>query len=212
LTIPLAEIFNSKSCKKHALFTNTDIENIDRLDSLLSCKVTIRNFDDCNLSTFSSNGTMKKGFNLPAFLNNPTTASFMPEKEAGPDLVCIVEFHTPNDDIIEIPLFLQAKLVKNPPSGTAGKTTDPHHFYSYGEKRTKLKEELRGEVLNCLKSKYCKVHKLSWIRFLVSYPAEVKAESKYITYDRQRRTVASCFNYSEGIESPLLKFLIICLS
>jgi hypothetical protein len=178
LTIPLAELFNSKSCKEHALFTNTGIENIDRLDSLLSCKVTIRNFDDCNLSTFSSNGTMKKGFNLPAFLNNPTTAFFMPEKEAGPDLVCIVEFHTPNVGIIEIPLFLQAKLVKNSPSGTAGDTTDPRHFYSHGEKRTELKEELRGEVLDCLKSKYCKAHELSWIRFLVAFLLKLKQKER----------------------------------
>jgi hypothetical protein len=208
LTIPLAELFNSKSCKEHVLFTG--IKDIDKLDSLLSCKVTIRNFDDRNLSIFSSNGTMKKGFNLPAFLNNPTTAFFMPEKEAGPDLVCIVEFHTP-DGIIEIPVFLQAKLVKDPPKGSPEGTTDPNHFYPHGEKRSKSKEELKNEVLDCLKSKYCKAHELSWIRFLVVFPAEAKAESQYII-DRPRRTVDSYYNYSQGIESPLLKFLIICRS
>jgi len=122
-------------------------------------------------------------------------------------LVCIVEFHTP-DGIIEIPVFLQAKLVKNPPKGTPESTTDPHHFYPHGEERTKLKEELRDEVLNCLKSKYCKAHELSWIRFLVTFPAEAKAESKYIIHDRPKRTVASYFNYSKGIESPLLSFLL----
>ncbi|CAB5180201.1 unnamed protein product [Rhizophagus irregularis] len=131
-------------------------ENIDKLN-LLSYEATIRNFDDRNSAIFSSNGTMKDGFNLPAFLNNPTTAFFMPEKEAGPDLVCIVEFHTPNG-IVEVPLFLQAKLVKDPPGDT-------------------------GE------SKYCKAHELSWIRFLVVFPAETK-----------QRTVASYYNYSKANE------------
>ncbi|PKY18779.1 hypothetical protein RhiirB3_115649 [Rhizophagus irregularis] len=130
---------------------------------------------------------MKDGFNLPAFLNNPTTAFFMPEKEAGPDLVCIVEFHTPNG-IVEVPLFLQAKLVKDPPGDTGG-TTDPYHFYSHGNKRTELKEKLRGEMLDCLESKYCKAHELSWIRFLVVFPAETK-----------QRTVASYYNYSKANE------------
>jgi hypothetical protein len=154
---------------------------------------------------------MKKKKNMPAFLNNPTTAFFMPEKEAGPDLVFIVEFHTPYG-IIRIPVFVQAKLVKNPPKGTPEGTTDPHHFYPHGEKRTELKEKLRNDVLSCLKSKYCKAHELSWIRILVTFPAEAKAESKYIIHDRQKRTVASYYNYSQGIESPLLKFLIICRS
>ena len=58
-------------------------------------------------------------------------------------------------------------------------TTDPHHFYPHEEKRTKLKEELKDEVLNCLKSKYCKAHELSWIRFLVVFPSEAGEESKY---------------------------------
>ncbi|CAB4492430.1 unnamed protein product [Rhizophagus irregularis] len=136
--------------------TKVGCQNIDKLN-LLSYEATIRNFDDRNSAIFSSNGTMKDGFNLPAFLNNPTTAFFMPEKEAGPDLVCIVEFHTPNG-IVEVPLFLQAKLVKDPPGDT-------------------------GE------SKYCKAHELSWIRFLVVFPAETK-----------QRTVASYYNYSKANE------------
>ncbi|RGB42150.1 hypothetical protein C1646_662484 [Rhizophagus diaphanus] len=138
---------------------------------------------------------------LPAFLNNPTTAFFIPEKEAGPDLVCIVEFHTSNG-IVEVPLFLQTKLVKDPSSDTGG-TTDPHHFYSHGDKRTELKEKLRSEVLDCLESKYCKAHELLWIRFLVVFPAETKAKSKYITHDeesRPHRTVASYYNYSKANE------------
>jgi hypothetical protein len=65
LTIPLAGLFNAKSCKEHVLFINTAIENIDKLD-LLSCKVTIRNFDDRTLGKICSNGSMKDGFNLPA--------------------------------------------------------------------------------------------------------------------------------------------------
>ena len=197
MTIPLAELFNSESCKEHVLFTG--IENIDKLDSLLSCKVTIRNFDDRNLSIFSSNGTMKEGFNLPAFLNNPTTAFFIPEKEAGPDLVFIAEFHTPYG-IIRIPVFVQAKLVKNPPKGTPEGTTDPHHFYPHGEKRTELKEKLRDDVLNCLKSKYCKAHELSWIRFLVVFPSEAGEESKYIERNpRPKRKVAPDYNDLTGI-------------
>ena len=132
-----------------------------------------------------------KGFNLPSFLNNPTTAFFMPEKEAGPDLVCIVEFHTPNG-IVGIPLFLQAKLVKKTPHATAKDSTDPYHFYTHGTKRT--------EVLDCLKSKYCKAEELSWIRFLIVFPAKANAKSKYIIND----------NDSKGIESPLIKFSIIC--
>ena len=180
LTIPLVELFNAKSCKELDLFTN--IENIDKLN-LLSYEATIHNFDNRNSSIFSSNGTIKDGFNLPAFLNNPTTAFFILEKEAGSDLVCFVEFHTP-DGIIKISIFLQAKLVKNPPKGTPEGITDPHHFYPHGEKRTKLKEELKDEVLNCLKSKYCKAHELLWIH-LVVFPAETKAKSKYIIHDEE---------------------------
>jgi hypothetical protein len=98
--------------------------------------------------------------------------------------------------------------VKDPPKGSPEGTTDPNHFYPHGEKRSKSKEELKNEVLDCLKSKYCKAHELSWIRFLVIFPAEAKAESKYII-NRPKRTVASYYNYPQGIESSLLKFLII---
>ncbi|GES88202.1 hypothetical protein GLOIN_2v1558481 [Rhizophagus clarus] len=129
LTIPLAELFNAKSCKEHNLFTN--IENIDKLN-LLSYEATIRNFDDRNSSIF----------------------------KAGPDLVCIVEFHIPNG-IVKILLFLQAKLVKDSPNDTVSSTTDPHHFYSHGDKRTELKEKLRSEVLDCLESRYYKAHEFS---------------------------------------------------
>ncbi|RGB24707.1 hypothetical protein C1646_772698 [Rhizophagus diaphanus] len=98
------KLFNAKSYKKHDLFAN--IENIDKLD-LLSYEATIRNFDDCNSFIFSSNGTIK-GFNLHAFLNNPPTAFLMLEKEAGPDLVCIVEFHTSNGIVkIHMGAFLE---------------------------------------------------------------------------------------------------------
>ncbi|CAB4412113.1 unnamed protein product [Rhizophagus irregularis] len=86
--------------------------------------------------------------------------------------------------------FQMAKLVKDPdPPGDTGGTTDPYHFYSHGNKRTELKEKLRGEVLDCLESKYCKAHELSWIRFLVVFPAETK-----------QRTVASYYNYSKANE------------
>jgi len=123
----------------------------------------------------------------------------MPEKEAGPDLVCIVDFHTTNG-IVGIPLFLQAKLVKNSPSDTEY-TTDPHHFYSHEEKRTESKENLKDKVLDCLKSKYCKLHELSWIRFLVVFPSEAREESEYIERNnpRPKRAVASNFNDLTGI-------------
>jgi hypothetical protein len=213
-TIPLTELFNAKTCKEHYLFTT--IENIDELDSLLSCETTIRNIADRNSTKICSNGKMKDGVNLASFLNNPTTAFFMPEKEAGPDLVCIVEFHTPSG-IVEIPLFLQAKLVKKSPGAKAKDTTNPYYFYPHGEKRTKSKRKLRNEVLACLKSKYCKAHELSWIRFIVAFPAKVKAKSKYIINNkdpRPRRKIASYNDskVSKGIESPLLKFSIICRS
>ncbi|CAG8474067.1 7135_t:CDS:10 [Funneliformis mosseae] len=123
-------------------------------------------FDDKNSTILCSNGNMKKE-NLPGFLKNPTTAFFMPEKY-GPDL---------------------AKLVK-------GAAKDPHHLYPHGEKRTGSKERLRKEVLDCLKSKYCKAHELSWIRFLAVFHAEAKVKSKYIIHEdsRPRRSVASNFN------------------
>uniref|UniRef100_U9TDS2 Uncharacterized protein n=4 Tax=Rhizophagus irregularis TaxID=588596 RepID=U9TDS2_RHIID len=44
-------------------------------------------------------------------------------------------------------------------------------------------------MLDCLESKYCKAHELSWIRFLVVFPAETK-----------QRTVASYYNYSKANE------------
>ncbi|CAG8465308.1 16601_t:CDS:2 [Rhizophagus irregularis] len=63
-------------------------------------------------------------------------------KKAGPDLVCIVQSHTPNG-IVEVPLFLQARLVKDSSGVTAKRTTDPHHFYSLGDKQTNLKKEVK---------------------------------------------------------------------
>ncbi|GES79877.1 hypothetical protein GLOIN_2v1558481 [Rhizophagus clarus] len=196
-TILLAELFNAKTCKEHDLFTT--IKNIDKLDSLLSCETTIRNFDNRN----STKIKMKDGVNLPSFLKNPTTAFFMPEKEAGPDLVCIVEFHTPNG-IVEIPLFLQAELVKKSPGAKAKDTTNPYHFYPHGEKRTKSKQRLRNEVLACLKSKYCKAHELSWIRFIVAFPAKVKAESKYIINNKDPRPRREVASYNDSKANELL--------
>ncbi|CAG8839878.1 7695_t:CDS:2, partial [Racocetra persica] len=89
LTIPLAKLFNGKSCKNHPLFAN--ISNIEKRD-LLSYNATIRNLNH-DLTKLCSNGDINT-FNLVHFLNNPTTAFFMPERNAGPDLVCIVEFHS----------------------------------------------------------------------------------------------------------------------
>ncbi|KAF0490588.1 hypothetical protein F8M41_021936 [Gigaspora margarita] len=123
LTIPLAKLFNGKSCKSHPLFAN--ISNINKLD-LLSYNATIRNLNDDSTKLCSNDDI--NTFNLVDFLNNPTTAFFMPDRHAGPDLVCIVQFHFPNG-IIEVPLFLQAKLVKDTPPNDAKYTTDPHHFY-----------------------------------------------------------------------------------
>jgi hypothetical protein len=98
LTIALEKLFNEKICMDHSLFA--DIKNIDNL-KLLSYKTTIRNLH--NSTIFCSKG------DLYNFLNDPSTPFFMPEKDAGPDLVCIIEFETPNK-IVEVPLFLQAKL------------------------------------------------------------------------------------------------------
>ena len=196
LTIHLAELFNGKICKDHILFKN--IDNINKLDLLLSCKTTIRNLDDCNVTTLCSEGSMEKE-NLPAFLENPTTAFFKPESEAGPDLVFIVQFHTLNG-IIEIPIFLQAKLVKNKPGTTAKDTTNPNYFYAHDGPTPELKIELRKKVLNCLRSKYCKAHELSWIRFLVVFPSEAREESEYIESNpRPKRAVAPNFNDLTGI-------------
>ncbi|GBC03807.1 hypothetical protein RclHR1_05330006 [Rhizophagus clarus] len=58
--------------------------------------------------TLCSKGDMNE-YNLFKFLDNPSTAFFMSEKDAVPDLVCIINFKTP-DGIVEVPLFLQAKL------------------------------------------------------------------------------------------------------
>lgn len=89
LTIALEKLFDGKIYKEHRLFT--DIENIDDI-RLLSYKATIRNLHESTI--FCSKGDMKK-FNLPKFLNGPSTPFFRPEKDAGPDLVCIIGFETP---------------------------------------------------------------------------------------------------------------------
>ncbi|CAB4410010.1 unnamed protein product [Rhizophagus irregularis] len=173
LTIPLVELFNAKSCKEHYLFTNTNAENINHLD-LLSCKATIRNLDDCDSTIFSSNDIMKNDrFNLPAFLNNPTTAFFMPEKSWSRFGVhCSVPY---------------SKWHCRGSPFSSGKTSERLTW-------------LRGEVLDCLKSKYYKASELSWIHFLVVFPTETNAESKYTIYDKSRpkRTVAVNFNDIEG--------------
>ncbi|CAG8442052.1 1443_t:CDS:10, partial [Funneliformis caledonium] len=100
----------------------------------VSCKTTIRNFDDKNLTILYLNGNMKKE-NPPDFFKNLTITFFMLKKVASPDLT---------------------KLIKGTPSVTTKDTTDLHHFYPYGEKRIETKKRLRKEVLDCLKSKYYK--------------------------------------------------------
>ncbi|EXX51538.1 uncharacterized protein OCT59_008286 [Rhizophagus irregularis] len=79
LTITLEKLFNGKICAEHSLFN--DIKNIDKLE-LLSYKATIRNLHDSTI--LCSRGNMKK-FNLHDFLDYPSTAFFMPEKEATAD-------------------------------------------------------------------------------------------------------------------------------
>ncbi|CAI2176756.1 2517_t:CDS:2 [Funneliformis geosporum] len=184
LPIALEELFNEKICKEHRLFT--DIKNIDKL-GLLSYKATIRNLH--NSTIFCSKGDMKK-FNLLDFLNDPSTAFFMPEKDAGPDLVCIIKFETP-DEIVEVPLFLQAKLWTSSPPSNATFATDPNSFYSHGDDPSRipqLKIELKKKVINCLRTKYHRAyeHGLSWIRFLVVYPAKFNMQSHYIHKERDK--------------------------
>ncbi|UZO14902.1 uncharacterized protein OCT59_006345 [Rhizophagus irregularis] len=103
-------------------------------------------------------------------------------KKAGPDLVCIVQSHTPNG-IVEVPLFLQARLVKDSSGVTAKRTTDPHHFYSLGDKQTNLKKEVKRRI----------------------FPTETNAESKYTIYNKSRpkRTVAANFNDIEADNEEL---------
>ncbi|GBC05483.1 hypothetical protein RclHR1_06250005 [Rhizophagus clarus] len=171
LLIVLEKIFNEKICKEHPLFA--DIKNIDKL-SLLSCKSTIRTLHDNYSTKLYSKGEMTK-FNLHKYLDDPFTAFFMPEKDAGPDLVYTIEFEAPGG-IVEVPIFLQAKLWKNSPSENA--------IFTLRKKKTpQLKIELKEKVINCLRTKYHKAHEhgLSWIRFLVVYPAEFdKKSSHYI--------------------------------
>ncbi|GES97811.1 hypothetical protein GLOIN_2v1670961 [Rhizophagus clarus] len=128
-------------------------KDIDNIKQLLSYKSTIRNLKDSAI--LCSKGVMKES-NLFKFLDNPSTAFFMPERDAGPDLVCIINFETP-DGIVEVPLFLQAKLwISNPPSNAIF-ATDPNSFYPHGDdpsRISQLKIELKEKVINCLRTKY----------------------------------------------------------
>lgn len=83
--------------------------------------------------------------------------------------------------------------MKDSPGVTAKRTTDPHHFYSHSN--------LKKAKCLIVKSKYFKASELSWIHFLVVFPTETNAESKYTIYDKSRpkRTVAANFNDIEGI-------------
>ncbi|GBC18275.2 hypothetical protein RIR_jg1746.t1 [Rhizophagus irregularis DAOM 181602=DAOM 197198] len=67
-----------------------------------------------------------------------------------------------------------ARLVKDSSGVTAKRTTDPHHFYSLGDKQTNLKKEVKRRI----------------------FPTETNAESKYTIYNKSRpkRTVAANFN------------------
>jgi len=206
LPIVLEKLFNGIICKDHRLFT--DIKNIDNLE-LLSYKATIRNLNDYNSTILCSKGdnyynsTSKddKKVNLPDFLNDPSTTFFMPEKVAGPDLVCIIEFETP-DEIVEVPLFLQAKLWKDSPPRDAIFSTDPNCFYSHGDDPPPLNIELKDKVINCLRTKYRRAHEhgLSWIRFIVVYPAEFRSmQSHYIYKERVQPRRTGTADNLEGI-------------
>ncbi|CAG8460474.1 29049_t:CDS:10 [Gigaspora margarita] len=89
-------------------------------------------------------------------------------RHAGPDLVCIVQFHSPNG-IIEVPLFLQAKLVKDTPPNDAKYTTDPHHFYL----------SRNGSKINQKKTKQG------------IYPANISHKSTYGPNESQRKRISS---------------------
>ncbi|GBC03374.1 hypothetical protein RclHR1_00510005 [Rhizophagus clarus] len=151
LTISLEKFFNETICMNNDFFTG--IKDIDNIKQLLSYKSTIRNLKDSAI--LCSKGVMKES-NLFKFLDNPSTAFFMPERDAGPDLVCIINFETP-DGIVEVPLFLQAKLwISNPPSNAIF-ATDPNSFYPHGDdpsRISQLKIELKEKVINCLRTKY----------------------------------------------------------
>ena len=49
-------------------------------------------------------------FGLDQFLESPNSTFFVPEDTAGPDLVFIVQFKGPDEDYIDVPVFVQAKL------------------------------------------------------------------------------------------------------
>ncbi|CAB4480116.1 unnamed protein product [Rhizophagus irregularis] len=72
----------------------------------------------------------------------------------------------------------QARLVKDSSGVTAKRTTDPHLFYSLGDKQTNLKKEVKRRI----------------------FSTETNAESKYTIYNKSRpkRTVAANFNDIEA--------------
>jgi hypothetical protein len=188
LTISLEEFFHEKICMNNDFFTG--IKDIDNIKQLLSHKSTIRKLKDSAI--LCSKGDMEN-FNLHDYLNDPPTAFFMPEKDAGPDLVCIINFEAP-DGNVEVPLFLQAKLWKSSPPSKSMLSTDPNSFYPHGDDPSRripqLKIELKEKVIDCLRTKYNRAyeHNLSWIRFLVVYPAKFSMQSHYI-----------CKEHPEGI-------------
>jgi hypothetical protein len=97
-------------------------------------------------------------------------------------------------------------------------STDPNCFYPHGKDKSKIspsKIELKEKVINCLRTKYHRAYEngLSWIRFIVVYPATFSKQSQYIYKERvQPRRMGTADNLNGIYFSLFASYNFVCLS
>ncbi|CAJ0848438.1 8050_t:CDS:2, partial [Entrophospora sp. SA101] len=139
-------------------------------------------------------------FGLDQFLESPNSTFFVPEDTAGPDLVFIVQFKGPDENYIDVPVFVQAKLSVNIKPAKAIRTTDPNAFYAYQKKENELgydepnftnepsvNQEKRKKIIEIIDKKFKKARNngIFWIRILVAYPAKIQQKSYWRSIDNR---------------------------
>nr|CAG8542783.1 15265_t:CDS:1 [Entrophospora candida] len=202
----LKRLFDGNILKNHHLFVPILQARNDNLlcQPIFREHITIFDYPSTILSTDNPNifcMIHDEKLNLLEYLKKQFSPFFLPEEEAGPDLVCIVQFKT-QKTVVKVPLFLQAKLVgKVNNCSKALRTTNPYSFFQKSKSNNEdnlmklVEKELNGQynnlhglqnplcksTLDCLRNIYSEAHKygICWIQMLVVFPADVRQKSFY---------------------------------
>ncbi|CAJ0754950.1 22118_t:CDS:2, partial [Entrophospora sp. SA101] len=191
---PLTQMFNESILSNNGIVKKAI--GIDQCPEVFSYPITIVRPDYKIILCEQGD----EDFGLDQFLESPNSTFFVPEDTAGPDLVFIVQFKGPDENYIDVPVFVQAKLSVNIKPAKAIRTTDPNAFYAYQKKENELgydepnftnepsvNQEKRKKIIEIIDKKFKKARNngIFWIRILVAYPAKIQQKSYWRSIDNR---------------------------